>query len=97
MYPTDYQRVSVIVPVSFWWMSLIGATMQSWRKAHAHLDENGAAIERHAYVSFGALRIFGRAATSGAVSAISGLSRFAGRTILMGGLYWWSACASMIP
>jgi hypothetical protein len=34
---------------------------------------------------------------SPAVLAISGLPRFAGRSILMGGLYLRSACASMIP
>ena len=34
---------------------------------------------------------------AGAVSAIGGLPRFAGRTILMGGLYWWSACALYDP
>jgi hypothetical protein len=42
-------------------------------------------LSGHDYVPFGAVRIFGRAATAGAVSAISGLPRFADRTILMVG------------
>ena len=41
-------------------------------------------------MSFGAVRVFAWVATSGAVSAISGLPRFANRTILNG----WALLAS---